>query len=124
MRSTQLKRRHDCSSLARNALNCIAARKQEETSDTLMSGFGAPRVGDLQAHAGRASPANWNAAVGGEYFRERSTCSLLRNHILTRDQNLIVISEECDHWVESSHRIDLLCIDGEAKLVVVELCTE
>jgi len=33
----------------------------------------------------------------------------------------MVISEEFDQWGESSRRIDLLCIDKEANLVVVEL---
>ena len=33
----------------------------------------------------------------------------------------MVISEEFSQWVESSRRIDLLCIDEDANLVVVEL---
>jgi hypothetical protein len=46
---------------------------------------------------------------------------LLRGRIQTLDANLMVISEEFDQWVESSRRIDLLCIDKEANLVIVEL---
>jgi hypothetical protein len=46
---------------------------------------------------------------------------LLRAQIQTLDPDLIVISEEFGQWVDSSRRIDLLCIDKEANLVVVEL---
>ena len=46
---------------------------------------------------------------------------LLRSQIQALDADLMVISEEFDQWVESSRRIDLLCIDRDADLVVVEL---
>ena len=46
---------------------------------------------------------------------------LLRSQIQALDADLMVISEEFDQWVESSRRIDLLCIDRDADLVIVEL---
>ena len=46
---------------------------------------------------------------------------ILRNQIQVLDSELMVVSEEFDQWVESSRRIDLLCIDKQANLVVVEL---
>lgn len=36
---------------------------------------------------------------------------LLRTHIQALDPDLLVINEECGDWLESSRRIDLLCID-------------
>jgi len=46
---------------------------------------------------------------------------ILRNQIQVLDSDLMVVTEEFDQWVESSRRIDLLCIDKQANLVVVEL---
>jgi hypothetical protein len=46
---------------------------------------------------------------------------LLRTQIQALDADLMVISEEFGQWVESTRRIDLLCIDKDATLVVVEL---
>jgi hypothetical protein len=46
---------------------------------------------------------------------------LLRSQIQVLDPDLMVISEEFAEWIESSRRIDLLCIDREANLVVIEL---
>lgn len=46
---------------------------------------------------------------------------LLRTQIQALDPDLMVISEEFSQWVDSSRRIDLLCVDQEANLVIVEL---
>ena len=46
---------------------------------------------------------------------------LLRDQIQILDPDLMVISEEFNQWADSSRRIDLLCIDKEANLVVIEL---
>jgi hypothetical protein len=54
-------------------------------------------------------------------FERKDLQRLLRSQIQTLDPDLMVISEEFGQWVESSRRIDLLCIDKEANLVVVEL---
>jgi len=54
-------------------------------------------------------------------FERKDLQRLLRSQIQVLDPDLMVISEEFGQWVESSRRIDLLCIDKEANLVVVEL---
>jgi RecB family endonuclease NucS len=48
---------------------------------------------------------------------------LLRSQIkaLDTDTDLMVVSEEFGDWDESNRRIDLLCVDKNANLVVVEL---
>jgi hypothetical protein len=54
-------------------------------------------------------------------FERKDLQRLLRSQIQALDPDLMVISEEFDQWVASSRRIDLLCIDKEANLVIVEL---
>lgn len=46
---------------------------------------------------------------------------LLRSQISVIDERLMVIAEEFGDWLDSSRRIDLLCLDSDANLVVVEL---
>ncbi|SMQ69708.1 Protein of unknown function DUF91 [Altererythrobacter xiamenensis] len=46
---------------------------------------------------------------------------LLKANITVLDAGLMVIAEEFGEWIDSSRRIDLLCIDSDANLVVVEL---
>ena len=46
---------------------------------------------------------------------------LLRENIAVLDDSLMFIAEEFGDWVDSQRRIDLLCIDKSANLVVVEL---
>lgn len=46
---------------------------------------------------------------------------VLKANISVLDSSLMVIAEEFGEWLDSSRRIDLLCIDTEANLVVVEL---
>jgi hypothetical protein len=46
---------------------------------------------------------------------------LLREQISVLDQRLMLIAEEFGDWLDSSRRIDLLCIDSDANLVVIEL---
>ena len=43
------------------------------------------------------------------------------NSIETIDKDLFVISSEFGDWEDSRRRIDILCIDKDANLVVVEL---
>jgi len=45
----------------------------------------------------------------------------LKRHISVLAPDLMVICEEYSDWVDSNRRVDLLCIDTEANLVVVEL---
>lgn len=51
----------------------------------------------------------------------RDIQQLLKANISVLDESLMVIAEEFGDWVDSARRIDLLCIDTEANLVVVEL---
>lgn len=46
---------------------------------------------------------------------------LLREHIDVLEDGLMVIAEEFGDWIDSSRRIDLLCLDRDANLVVIEL---
>src|SRR5690349_3046452 len=58
----------------------------------------------------------------GERLRERQDIQrVLRERIEAIDPNLMVLAEEFSDWQDSSRRIDLLCLDGDANLVVVEL---
>jgi hypothetical protein len=46
---------------------------------------------------------------------------LLRTQIQALVSDSMVICEEFGQWVDSSRRVDLLCLDRDANLVVVEL---
>jgi hypothetical protein len=54
-------------------------------------------------------------------YERRGIQKLLLENIEVLGERLLVISEEFGEWLDSSRRIDLLCIDAEANLVVVEL---
>lgn len=59
---------------------------------------------------------------GAEGIMERRDLQrLLRDQIGILGERLMVVAEEFGDWVDSSRRIDLLCIDSDANLVVVEL---
>jgi Domain of unknown function (DUF4268)/Endonuclease NucS len=59
---------------------------------------------------------------GAESIMERDDLQkLLREQIDVLDDGLMVIDEEFGDWIDSTRRIDLLCIDSEANLVVIEL---
>ena len=61
-------------------------------------------------------------SFGAESLYERRDIQrLLRENIDVLGEQLMVISEEFGDWVDSSRRIDLLCIDTSANLVVIEL---
>jgi hypothetical protein len=61
-----------------------------------------------------------NFAREGVYERETLQKALLKN-IEAIGDGLLVIQEEFGDWDGSSRRIDLLCVDTDANLVVVEL---
>ncbi|MBU6165238.1 MAG: DUF4268 domain-containing protein [Alphaproteobacteria bacterium] len=46
---------------------------------------------------------------------------LLKDRIACLEDGLMVLAEEFSDWQDSSRRIDLLCLDSDANLVVVEL---
>jgi hypothetical protein len=59
---------------------------------------------------------------GAEGIYERKDLQRhLRNNITVISNDLMVIAEEYGDWADSNRRIDLLCIDREANLVVVEI---
>lgn len=64
--------------------------------------------------------AETSFGVEGIYER-RHIQQLLLRHIEVLDERLMVIAEEFGDWLDSSRRIDLLCLDSDANLVVVEL---
>ena len=58
----------------------------------------------------------------GERLRERQDIQrVLRERIDALDPALMVLADEFSDWQDSSRRIDLLCLDSSANLVVVEL---
>lgn len=66
-----------------------------------------------------AVPATSFAALG---LKERSDLQrLLAARIDALEDGLLVLAEEFAGWADSARRIDLLCLDREARLVVVEL---
>lgn len=57
-----------------------------------------------------------------EGLRERQDIQrMLRDQIGVLGEDLLVLSDEYGGWIDSNRRIDLLCLDPEANLVVVEL---
>lgn len=57
-----------------------------------------------------------------EQMKERSDIQrLLMGNIACLGDDLKVLAEEFSGWLDSSRRIDLLCIDSDANLVVVEI---
>lgn len=57
-----------------------------------------------------------------EQLKERGDLQrLLKDNIECLEEGLLVIAEEFSDWQDSSRRIDLLCLDTDANLVVVEL---
>lgn len=54
-------------------------------------------------------------------YERRDIQQLLKDQITVLDESLMVIAEEFGEWIDSSRRIDLLCLDTNANLVVVEL---
>ena len=64
-------------------------------------------------------PATSFASVG---WKERGDLQrLLAARIEALEAGLLVLAEEFADWADSARRIDLLCLDTEARLVVVEL---
>ena len=66
-------------------------------------------------------PVSATSFVAENIHERRHIQQLLKANIAVLDDSLMVIAEEFGEWVDSSRRIDLLCLDTEANLVVVEL---
>ena len=69
---------------------------------------------------GLVAIAETNFSAEGIYER-KDIQNLLKMNIGVLDKGLMVIAEEFGDWLDSSRRIDLLCLDTDANLVVVEL---
>ncbi len=54
-------------------------------------------------------------------LERRDLQSLIRDSIEIIDPNLMVLAEEFGGWEDSRRRIDLLCMDRDARIVVLEL---
>src|SRR5579863_9952602 len=54
-------------------------------------------------------------------YERRDLQRVVREHIEVFGDDLMVIAEEYGEWADSNRRIDLLCLDRLANLVVVEL---
>jgi RecB family endonuclease NucS len=54
-------------------------------------------------------------------YERKDLQRLLKSNIEALSFDLKVVVEEFDDWADSNRRIDLLCIDKEANLVVVEI---
>jgi hypothetical protein len=59
--------------------------------------------------------------VEEKFFERKDLQRLLRADISVIGDDLMVISEEFGDWDESNRRVDLLCLDKQARLVVVEI---
>jgi len=71
---------------------------------------------------GRRIPPVGATSFRAEAITERGHLQdLLKRQIEVLDPNLYVLGEEFSDWDESLRRIDLLCVDRDANLVVVEL---
>jgi hypothetical protein len=61
-------------------------------------------------------------SFGAQGLKERQDLQrLLQDQIAVVDSNVMVLAEEFGRWDDSKRRIDLLCLDRDARLVVVEL---
>lgn len=69
---------------------------------------------------GIAPVAPTSFASAGIYERKDIQQHLLKNIKVIGD-DLLVISEEFSEWSDSTRRVDLLCLDTKARLVVVEI---
>jgi RecB family endonuclease NucS len=54
-------------------------------------------------------------------FERKDLQQLLKGDVSALGDDLMVIAEEFGQWEDSKRRIDLLCLDKRARLVIVEL---
>lgn len=66
-------------------------------------------------------PVSATSFTAENIHERRHIQQLLKANIAVLGEDLMVIAEEFGEWVDSSRRIDLLCLDADANLVVVEL---
>lgn len=66
-------------------------------------------------------PVGTTTFAAQNLYERRDIQRYLRRQIGVIGSNLIVLAEEFGEWVDSDRRIDLLCLDASADLVVVEI---
>ena len=74
-----------------------------------------------QVNTGRLTAVQPTTFVAEKVLERKDLQQLLRADISSLGDDLMVIGEEFGDWEDSKRRIDLLCLDKQAGLVVVEL---
>ena len=74
-----------------------------------------------QINSGNLSKVTETTFATEKIFERQDLQRLLKSNISALGDDLMVISEEFGDWEDSKRRIDLLCIDKSANVVVVEL---
>ena len=69
----------------------------------------------------KLEPVKQTTFIEERFFERKDLQRLLKADISVLGDDLMLISEEFGDWDESNHRIDLLCLDKQARLVVVEI---
>lgn len=69
----------------------------------------------------KLEPVKQTTFVEEKFLERRDLQRLLKADISVLGDDLMVIAEEFGEWEESNRRIDLLCLDKQARLVVVEI---
>lgn len=75
----------------------------------------------FQINDGRLDPVQKTSFIEEKILERKDLQQLLKTDISPLGDDLMVISEEFGDWEDSNRRIDLLCLDKQANLVVVEL---
>jgi Domain of unknown function (DUF4268) len=75
----------------------------------------------FQVNAGRLTALPPTTFVAEKVMERKDLQQLLLADISALDNDLMVIGEEFGDWEDSKRRIDLLCLDKKANLVVVEI---
>lgn len=75
----------------------------------------------FQVNNGRMEAVQATSFAEERMFERRDLQQLLKADISPLGNDLMVIAEEYGDWEDSKRRIDLLCLDKQARLVVVEL---
>ena len=67
---------------------------------------------------GKLEAVKQTSFIEEKFFERKDLQRLLRADISVIGDDLMVMAEEFGDWEESSRRIDLLCLDKQARLVV------
>lgn len=74
-----------------------------------------------EVHRDRLTKVDATSFSAEGLYERRDIQRLLKEHIEILDDRLMVIAEEFGDWLDSARRIDLLCLDADANIVVIEL---